>query len=44
VAIRSDEELNKLMMNTTLSNGGVMPNIHVFLQKKKKGGEPTQSM
>jgi histone H2A len=37
LAIRNDEELNKLMSNTTIANGGVLPNIHVFLLPSKKG-------
>ena len=32
LAIRNDEELNKLMHNTTIASGGVLPNIHVFLR------------
>ena len=40
-AVRSDDEFAKLMANTVLSNGGVAPNVHAFLLKKKKGG-PTQ--
>lgn len=39
LAIRNDEELNKLMSNTTIANGGVLPNIHVFLLPRKKGDE-----
>ena len=27
LAIRNDEELNRLMANTTISEGGVLPNI-----------------
>ena len=33
LAIRHDDELNKLMMNTTISNGGVLYNVHKFLSK-----------
>lgn len=39
LAIRNDEELNKLMSNTTIANGGVLPNIHVFLLPRKGKGE-----
>ena len=39
LAIRNDEELNKLMANTTIANGGVLPNIHVFLLPRKGKGE-----
>ena len=35
LAIRNDEELNRLMANTTIAAGGVLPNIHVFLIPKK---------
>ena len=35
LAIRNDEELNKLMSNTTIANGGVLPNIHVALLPRK---------
>lgn len=47
LAIRNDEELNKLMLNTTIANGGVLPNIHSYLlPKHAKGeeGEPSQSL
>merc|ERR1711943_82118 len=36
LAIRNDEELNKLLSNTTIAAGGVLPNIHVFLIPQKK--------
>ena len=36
LAIRNDEELNRLMANTTIAAGGVLPNIHVFLIPKKE--------
>eukprot|EP01117_Protostelium_nocturnum_P019005 TRINITY_DN80_c1_g1_i2.p1 TRINITY_DN80_c1_g1~~TRINITY_DN80_c1_g1_i2.p1 ORF type:complete len:151 (+),score=57.20 TRINITY_DN80_c1_g1_i2:57-509(+) len=41
LAIRNDEELNKLLKDVTVANGGVLPNIHTFLvpKKSKKGGE-----
>ena len=39
LAIRNDEELNKLMSNTTIASGGVLPNIHVFLLPRKGKGE-----
>ena len=35
LAIRNDEELNKLLKNVTISSGGVMPNIHNVLLPKK---------
>ena len=36
LAIRNDEELNRLMANTTIAAGGVLPNIHQELIKSKK--------
>ena len=38
LAIRNDEELNKLMHSTMIAQGGVIPNIHGFLFGKSKGG------
>ena len=39
LAIRNDEELNKLMANTTIASGGVLPNINAFLLPRKVKGE-----
>ena len=51
LAIRNDEELNKLMVNTTITESGVLPNVDPFLfpkkaKKGKKGDMPegTQEM
>merc|ERR1712006_34429 len=33
LAVRNDEELNKLLGNTTIASGGVLPNIHSVLVK-----------
>ena len=38
LAVRNDEELNNLLSNTTIANGGVLPNINNFLLPQKKGG------
>ena len=38
LAIRHDDELNKLMGGTTIASGGVLPNIHVALLPVKKTG------
>ena len=38
LAIRNDEELNRLMAHTTIANGGVLPNINNFLLPSKKEG------
>ncbi|GES84536.1 hypothetical protein GLOIN_2v1769895 [Rhizophagus clarus] len=35
LAIRNDEELNKLLNQVTISQGGVLPNIHLSLLPKK---------
>ena len=40
LAVRNDEELSKLLSNTTIAAGGVLPNIHsVLLPKKSKKAE-----
>ena len=39
LAVRNDEELNKLMANATIASGGVIPNIHVNLIPKKEKGD-----
>ncbi|KAJ3023563.1 Histone H2AX [Thoreauomyces humboldtii] len=42
LAIRNDEELNKLLGNVTIAQGGVLPNIHQILlptKTKNKGGK-----
>ncbi|CAM9994041.1 unnamed protein product [Laminaria digitata] len=35
LAVRNDEELNKLLGNVTIAAGGVLPNIHAVLLPKK---------
>ncbi len=39
LAVRNDEELNKLLGGITIANGGVLPNIHNVLLPKKKAGD-----
>ena len=40
LAVRNDEELNKLMGHVTIAQGGVLPNIHqVLLPKKTAAGK-----
>ena len=34
LAVRNDEELNKLLKDATIASGGVLPNIHVALIKQ----------
>lgn len=37
LAVKNDEELNKLLGDVTIAGGGVLPNIHsVLLPKKSK--------
>jgi histone H2A len=44
LAVRNDEELNKLMAGVTIASGGVLPNIHaVLLPKNKKKKKKTLS-
>ncbi|SCW00673.1 LAFE_0C09428g1_1 [Lachancea fermentati] len=42
LAIRNDDELNKLLGNVTIAQGGVLPNIHQNLLPKKSG-KPTKA-
>lgn len=35
LAVRNDEELNKLLANVTIAQGGVLPNIQAVLLPKK---------
>ncbi|KAM4834678.1 histone H2A type 1-A [Thomomys bottae] len=37
LAIRNDEELNKLLRGVTIPQGGVLPNIHAVLLPKTSG-------
>ncbi|XP_065288877.1 histone H2A-like [Dermacentor albipictus] len=41
LAIRNDEELNKLLSGVTISQGGVLPNIQAVLLPKKTGQTST---
>ncbi|KAJ8004054.1 hypothetical protein DPEC_G00154810 [Dallia pectoralis] len=40
LAVRNDEELNKLFDGVTISDGGVLPNIQAALLPKKTAKEP----
>ena len=43
LAVRNDEELNKLLGGVTIAAGGVLPNIHaVLLPKKSESAEPKE--
>ena len=39
LAVRNDEELNKLMGGVTIAGGGVLPNVHAALLSKKGAAE-----
>ena len=39
LAVRNDEELNKLLGGVTIAAGGVLPNIHAVLLPKRKGSK-----
>ena len=41
LAIRNDEELNRLMADVVIASGGVLPNIHMFLLPRKGKGDKT---
>merc|ERR1712130_76955 len=45
LAIRNDEELNKLLSDAIIVSGGVLPNIHADLlpDKKAEGATTTKS-
>ncbi|KAI8056818.1 histone H2A [Syncephalis plumigaleata] len=44
LAIRNDEELNKLLGHVTIAQGGVLPNIHAVLLPKKAKKIESQEM
>ncbi len=39
LAVRNDEELNKLLAGVTIASGGVLPNIHAVLLPAKTAGK-----
>eukprot|EP01125_Pyxidicula_operculata_P012557 TRINITY_DN4126_c0_g1_i1.p1 TRINITY_DN4126_c0_g1~~TRINITY_DN4126_c0_g1_i1.p1 ORF type:complete len:176 (-),score=55.34 TRINITY_DN4126_c0_g1_i1:63-590(-) len=43
LAIRNDEELNKLLADVHITSGGVLPNVHQDLLKSGKEGEGSES-
>eukprot|EP01097_Dermamoeba_algensis_P000099 TRINITY_DN1035_c0_g1_i1.p1 TRINITY_DN1035_c0_g1~~TRINITY_DN1035_c0_g1_i1.p1 ORF type:complete len:165 (+),score=49.29 TRINITY_DN1035_c0_g1_i1:1-495(+) len=43
LAIRNDEELNKLLSDVTIAAGGVLPNIHSILLPKKTAKTKAES-
>ncbi|KAI9258757.1 histone H2A type 1-F [Phascolomyces articulosus] len=46
LAVRNDEELNKLLNHVTIARGGVLPNIHASLlpKIKKKAAGPSSEL
>ena len=44
LAIRNDEELNKLLSNTTIAEGGVLPNITNPSHAKESSGNDSQAV
>lgn len=45
LAVRNDEELNKLLGGVTIASGGVIPNIHtVLMPRKKSKSDPSQEV
>jgi len=43
LAVRNDEELNKLLAGVTIASGGVLPNIQAVLLPKKNDGKKVKS-
>lgn len=43
LAIRNDEELNKLLSNVTIAQGGVLPHIHGVLLPKRSANQVAQT-
>ena len=43
LAVRNDEELNKLLGGVTIASGGVLPNIHAVLLPKKSKSKATSA-
>ena len=43
LAIRHDEELNQLLRDATITQGGVVPNVHDILKKKKGKGKKSSA-
>jgi len=44
LAIRNDEELNRLLSGVTIAQGGVLPNINTTLLPKKTGTSGTETV
>jgi histone H2A len=44
LAIRNDEELNKLLSNATIAEGGVLPNISGPTPGKESSGNESQAV
>ena len=44
MAMKNDEEMNKLVAATTISQGGVLPNVSSYLFGKTKSGQQAATM
>eukprot|EP00172_Hildenbrandia_rubra_P003892 Plantae.Rhodophyta-Hildenbrandia_rubra.ctg6860.p1 GENE.Plantae.Rhodophyta-Hildenbrandia_rubra.ctg6860~~Plantae.Rhodophyta-Hildenbrandia_rubra.ctg6860.p1 ORF type:complete len:124 (+),score=28.56 Plantae.Rhodophyta-Hildenbrandia_rubra.ctg6860:275-646(+) len=44
LAVRNDEELNKLLGSVTIASGGVLPSIHSVLLPKSKKKDASQEL
>ena len=44
MAMKNDEEMNKLVAGTTISQGGVLPNVSAYLFGKSKSGRDAATM
>ena len=42
LAVRNDEELNKLLSDVVIASGGVLPNIHSILLPRKSKSDKTE--
>ena len=43
LAVRHDDDLGTLLKDVTLARGGVIPNVHKALEKKKKGSKKSSA-
>ena len=43
LAVRHDDDLGNLLKDVTLSRGGVIPNVHKALEKKRRGASKNAS-
>ena len=43
LAVRHDDDLGTLLKDVTIARGGVIPNVHKALEKKKKGAKKSSA-